>query len=303
MTVSIKYLGTVTALSSIAHAGGDKPRGTTTLLRREKVIQPGGRTVYVPVISGNSVRGRLRRIGEDLLRDVLEYEGEISLAAAHALRGGGSLAKQIGQNLSGLRLMHVRSLIPQVGVFGCAAGGRVIDGCLQVGKWMPHYREVQHIVEALGAPTQNLRMFDSTQVEIYTSQDDADTRGLAELVPAQALTVPVADDGYPELDELPASDEPSRMLTFGVETFPAGTMFSTWMSLTRASALEAAFFADVLAAFAADPRVGGRLGAGHGMVALDLKEQVISGAVEPFDWRGHLVRNRRQAVDALEMLS
>ncbi|OIV39144.1 hypothetical protein BIV57_02095 [Mangrovactinospora gilvigrisea] len=302
MTVSIKYVGVATALSSIAHAGGDRPRGTTTLLRREKIIQPDGRVVYVPMISGNSVRGRLRRIGEDLLREVLEYEGEISLAAAHALRGGGSLAKQIGQNLSGLRLAHVRSLIPQVGVFGCAAGGRVIDGCLQVGKWVPHYQEVGHIIEALGAPSQGLRMFDSTQVEIYNSQDDSDTHGFADLEP-QTLTVPVADDGYPELDALPGSDAPSRMLTYGIETFPAGTQFSVWLALTRANAMEAAFFTDILSVFTADARVGGRLGAGHGMAAVTLKENLIHGALEPFDWRAHLRSHRRQAIDALAMLS
>ncbi|GAA3131940.1 hypothetical protein GCM10020255_005970 [Rhodococcus baikonurensis] len=36
----------------------------------------------VPIISGNSFRGTLRRIGEELLRDVLDYEGTLSLPAA-----------------------------------------------------------------------------------------------------------------------------------------------------------------------------------------------------------------------------
>ena len=108
------------------------------LLRREMVLTPAGTPLHVPIVSGNGLRGRLRRIGEELLRDVLQYEQQLPLSAAHALRGGGSLAKTTGEPLSGRRLHTLRELIPQVGVFGCAAGGRIIDGCLQVGKVVPH---------------------------------------------------------------------------------------------------------------------------------------------------------------------
>jgi hypothetical protein len=67
--------------------------GTTTLLRREKMLLADGCIDYVPMISGNTFRGWLRRVGEDLLREHLRYDGQLSLTAAHALRGGGALAK------------------------------------------------------------------------------------------------------------------------------------------------------------------------------------------------------------------
>ena len=76
--------------------------GTTTLLRREKTLLADGRIDYVPVISGNTFRGWLRRVGED---------GQLSLTAAHALRGGGALAKTSGPALAGQRLATLRSLI------------------------------------------------------------------------------------------------------------------------------------------------------------------------------------------------
>lgn len=101
---------------SIAHGG--ETRGTITLLHRELVVQPDGRTVHIPIVSGNAFRGRLRRVGEELLRDTLRYEGQLPLAAAHALRGGGSLPKTSGQPLSGRRLADLRALVPHVGVFG-----------------------------------------------------------------------------------------------------------------------------------------------------------------------------------------
>ena len=47
--------GIVTALSSISHNGGEK-NGIVTQLRREKFVQPNGKVIEVPVISGNSIR-------------------------------------------------------------------------------------------------------------------------------------------------------------------------------------------------------------------------------------------------------
>ena len=163
MTATLVWSLTMTATSSIAHNGVTK--GTTTLLRRETIIQPDGRAVQVPVISGNSFRGRLRRIGEELLRDTLRYEGQLPLSVAHALRGGGSLAKTSGEPLSGQRLHDLRARIPHIGVFGCAAGGRIIDGCLQVGKVIPHLAETAHILTP--APTTALSAFSTAQIETY----------------------------------------------------------------------------------------------------------------------------------------
>ncbi|MEP7762593.1 hypothetical protein [Sanguibacter sp. 25GB23B1] len=63
---TITWTGTITALSSIAH--GEETRGTTTLLRRELVTTPNDDRVLVPVISGNTLRGRLRPAPSDASR-------------------------------------------------------------------------------------------------------------------------------------------------------------------------------------------------------------------------------------------
>ena len=57
MTATIRWAGTVTAVSSIAHGG--QQLGTTTLLRREKMLLADGRIDYVPVISEDTFRGWL----------------------------------------------------------------------------------------------------------------------------------------------------------------------------------------------------------------------------------------------------
>ena len=87
---TLTWSGTLTAVSSIAHGGEN--RGTITLLRREVMVTSEGLLLHVPVISGNTLRGRLRRIGEELLRDALDYEGLLPAAVAHVLRGGGAVA-------------------------------------------------------------------------------------------------------------------------------------------------------------------------------------------------------------------
>ena len=62
------------------------------MLRRELVASPGrDGLLSLPIISGNTFRGRLRRLGGELLRDELRYEGLLTPSAAHALRGGGAL--------------------------------------------------------------------------------------------------------------------------------------------------------------------------------------------------------------------
>lgn len=293
MAATITWSGTATALSSIAH-GGDT-RGTITLLRRELVRQPDGRLVHVPIISGNAFRGRLRRIGEELLRDTLRYDNEIPLAAAHALRGGGALAKVSAAPLSGRRLQQLRELVPHIGVFGCAGGGRIIDGCLQVGKLVPHVRETVHIT---GRDSVDVAAFDATQLETYVRHDDTDAHDFTDAIAVHRM--PVDSSGEPMLEELPTAD--SRHIVFRVETFPSGTTLSTWLRLERATDLEASFFTDVLAAFTAGGRIGGRGGTGHGQLQLTLTATATSVATG-VDWRAHLVGNRDATIAALHALT
>jgi len=299
MTATLLWSLTMTATSSIAHSGITK--GTTTLLRRETIIQPDGRAVQVPVISGNSFRGRLRRIGEELLRDTLDYEGVLPLSAAHALRGGGSLAKTSGEPLSGRRLRTLRTRVPQIGVFGCAAGGRIIDGCLQVGKAIPHLTETRHILPTT-TPTA-LSAFSTAQIETYMRRDDAPTHACTELMGTRH--VDLAADGTPVLPQLPdTSAAPSQLMQFHVETLPAGTRFSSWLRVERATDLEVAFFTDVLAAFVADGRLGGRAAIGHGHVRTEHSCTRLAGTPpEPIDWRVAARGHRDETLAALATLT
>lgn len=288
MYTTVTWTGTLTALSSIAHGG--ETRGTITLLRRELIAQPGGPLVHVPIISGNSFRGRLRRIGEELLREALYYDGQLSPAAAHALRGGGSLAKTSSEPLSGNRLQTLRNLVPQIGVFGAAGGGVIIDGALDVGKVVPHVAETSHIT---GHPTRR-SAFEATQIESYTRQDDSDSHDFCTVTPLTQL----------DLDQAAATSTSSttQQMLYRIESFPAGTVFSTWLRLRRGTPLEHAFLHDILTRYTSDGRLGGRIGIGHGQVSVDLTSDATAPP-EACDWRAVTCQHRSQILDALETLT
>lgn len=272
---TIRWTGTLTALSSIAHAGDT--RGTVTLLRREKVSGPHG-MVDVPVVSGNTLRGRLRRLGEELLRDAVRYEGHLHPAAAHALRGGGSLAKTGHEPLSGSRLQQLRALVPQIGVFGAAGGGTIISGALSVGKVVPQLAETA----AITGVASRLSAFRATQLEPYTRQSDVAGHGFAEVL---------SDGSEPGPD--------GNQMLFQIETFPAGTVFSTWLTLHRPSPLEASFFLDVLEAYRVEGRLGGRVAIGHGRVQSDLWPDWEIPVEELVDWRDEVESHREEILEAL----
>lgn len=264
MSATIHWEGVLTARSSIAHGGETK--GTTTLLRRESIPTADGIDL-VPVISGNAFRGKLRRTGEELLRDALQLEGELPVAAAHALRNGGALAKTAAEPLSGSRRAELRALVPQIGVFGCAAGGTLIDGCLEVGKVMPICAETAPLTghDSTGS------VFDLVQLEEYSKVAEVD------------------DD---------------TAMRYAVETFTAGTRFATWLRLNRATDLQVAFFTDLLAQFSQFGRLGGRLAIGHGLTGARWQSHTIAGDTPQLcDWRGFVIGHRAEILTQMQGLS
>lgn len=294
-SMTVSWSGTLTAVSSIAHAG--ETRGTISLLRRELLVGPDGELVHVPVISGNTLRGRLRRLGEELLRDAVGYEGQLHPAAAHALRGGGSLAKSSHEPLSGSRLQRLRELVPQIGVFGAAAGGTIISGALDVGKVVPHLAETTYVTGV--ASTRSA--FSATQLECYTRQDDSTSHDFVDVLDGHAEPVEVVRDETGRPVAPTDGGRGGNQMLFHVETFPAGTTFSTWLRLRRASAVELSFFGDLVASFTREGRLGGRVAIGHGMVRTDLTADRVLGEAGP-GWREMVQDNRAEILDVLQGL-
>ncbi|MCC6024111.1 MAG: hypothetical protein LM600_05365 [Thaumarchaeota archaeon] len=140
--------GILTALSPVFHGGGEKT-GAVVLLNRLKFIVD-GKPVDVPIISGNQVRGRLRRL---LTRDFLELVGyEMDLSQRryqklyHTLFAGGVLTS-VEEEESGvvdlnLKFRVVRYILP-LRLFGASYANQMIEGRVLVGHLLPICRELK----------------------------------------------------------------------------------------------------------------------------------------------------------------
>lgn len=284
-TVTIRWTGVATAISSVVHNG--ESLGTISLLRREGWIRSDGTVIDIPLVSGNALRGVLRRRGEELMREVLQYEGELAPSVAHALFGGGVLSRRTGDPLSGARLHELRSLIPQLAIFGGSIAGRVMDGIVDVGKLIPVCVETHDDLDlprsALGDTL--LSADDLIQVEAYSRNDES------------------AGSTYAHLIRESAAAEPSTLMRYSAETFMAGTRFAMMINLRGATPFEAAFFRELMELFTEDARVGGRRGQGHGRLSLQLTATVTAGTPTRFDWRAFLAEHRHEALQLLKQLA
>jgi len=59
----------------------------------------------------------------------------------------------------------------------------------------------------------------------------------------------------------------------------------------------------VLQTFAGRGRIGGRIAAGHGQVAVTLHRQVLAGQDRPVQWRTMLAQRHSEALEALTWLT
>ena len=311
MRITTTWTGTLQASSSIAHDG--ERRGTVSLLRRERLVTPGGEFVHVPVISGNALRGSLRRTACDLFVEALSLEGELSLPAAQLLRaGGGALHKSSKAPLTGSRLARLRQLVPPVAVFGGTAGSRTLSGALQVGKVIPHLAETAHLITSTPPPGVDPTasrssalpdVFTATQLETYTRAEDTEAV-------LSVTAVPIRADGSLEaravLDSPTGSTGASGAMLYRIETFPAGTRFDTWVQLLRADPIASDFVHDVLQTFTSGGRLGGRRGIGHGRFTADwtitTSPPSQAGAADGTDWREQLLGHREEILELLAAL-
>lgn len=259
MTVPNVYSwkGELTAVSSVMHGG--ESLGTVRYLRRERFLLDDGTVEDVPVLSGNMLRGILRRLSADLWWEALGRP-RLSMAVVNAIWSGGALAKSTTDPLSTVRLQQVREVCPVVGLFGAAGGGRIVEGTVQVGKAVPVCRETASL---LRVPSDGLlSLWDLTQIEYFSKAPGGP---------------PDAVDG--EVGEL----SPMR---FGVESFITGSRFLWDVSTAWASPVELSLWCDTLAAFCERGQVGGMSASGFGHVDVSLTPPADLPVLP--DWRDAL---------------
>lgn len=241
--------GTVTALTPIFH-GGDEKTGSTPVLRTIMVYVDGVGEVPIPYISGNGIRGKLRRLSIKDFLDMLEYE-ITNTKLHHALFSGGVL-ESTSDTTGVIDLAFrkkVRELMPPVAIFGCALGNQMIQGNLIVEHMWPICEEYKPYLpeEYQKDPRAERPIRTFTDQSFITRRDD--------------------------LREERAEDEQAVQMKVDYECFVPGTKFYHRFVLQLPDQLQLSCFGRVLDLFEAMPYVGGRSSSGDGKVMLNYKNK------------------------------
>jgi hypothetical protein len=268
--------GILTALSPVYHGGNEKT-GAVVLLNRLKFIVD-GRPVDVPIISGNQVRGRLRRL---LMRDFLDLAGyEMDLTQKsyqklyHTLFAGGVLTEaeesESGVIDLGMKFRLTR-LIPPIRLFGCSYANQMIEGRLLVGHMLPVCRELR---EYLGVES-DVSFYQLIGRAFQTRRDEL--------------------RAGPE----PGEDEQAVQMLVEYECFSPGTRFYHEIVLDAAGDLDLSTLHRAIELWQEKPYIGGKSSVGFGKLRIDYQwpKPVDSGAYLAF-----IRENRDEIVAALEEL-
>lgn len=135
------------AISPIAHGeyADGIDYGNIMLFRRMPMIHNG--TVYnVPVLSGNSTRGNLRRILAREMVDLFDLRNLMGDAFDKfyiALANGGNLDKNMDVAVDTDRLREIRNMIPLLSVFGSSLYKFMLSGMANIGFAVPRCAELE----------------------------------------------------------------------------------------------------------------------------------------------------------------
>lgn len=247
------YRGYLIAMSPISHQGDEKT-GSESLLRRMSYVIDGKKT-EVPVISGNSIRGVLRRYLMADLLDTCEYT-LTNMKLYHTLFSGGMLEsvdkKQTGIINIGLK-RRIRKILPPISVLGTALGNQIFEGKLKVNMALPICKELQQFLP------------DDLKIE--------PTPSFYEFLDFTFTTR--RDDLREERDE----DEQAVQMLVNFEVFATGTPFYHEFILCDFNDVEEGVLARMINLWKQQPYIGGKSAIGLGKLQLNYEYDADSERV------------------------
>lgn len=246
--------GIVRAKTQIAHNGGEI-NGNIAAFRRFKVVQPSGKVVEIPHVSGNSVRGKLRDVSAKQMLDLLGGDDgpqKVDLKVFQLLFSGGSLGD--GNNADDIeKYRQMRENLVHVSLFGGAWGNAILSGKMKINPLIPIAKETAHIIpEKWHGDTELPSIFTYLQLEMFTRKENSNE---AEFQP------------YIERDE--ETTYSTSQMIYHVETISAGTPFYWKAVLEDVTPEEFDFFLSVVQKFQQIPVLGGKGATGFGQVEFE----------------------------------
>ncbi len=255
--------GRITVLTPLHH-GGDEKTGSTPMLRAIDVISNGKR-VRVPYVSGNAIRGRLRRL---LYKDMLAICGldDVPKKAVHILASGGVL--ELGKHSGRIDLNirnRVRDTIPLARLLGCSIGNQILSGRLIVGHAVPLAQET---------------------CGLMTPEFSGEWPPIRQLVGEEFIT---RRDEVREREE----DEAAVQMKVDFEVLLPGTQLYHYFQLEDADAICEATLARAITLWKSSPYIGGRSSSGFGEMHLEYAAELSE---EPYL---EFVAKNKDAITAL----
>lgn len=194
---------------------------------------------YVPGISGNSLRGYLRRLVMD---DFTKQVGikKISPDFYHLLFTGGTISSSTGHEDLDLRTNYL-TLCPMLGLFGSAIGSQTIQGTLSVG---------QSTLKCVENGNGSLSYHDQISIIFGTRLDSSKLE-------------------HHDI-EIVGKDDQTHQMKYEYETFIQGAEFEHSFIANTENPLLLSAFARMIKLFKENPYLCAKSSIGHGEV--DLKE-------------------------------
>lgn len=224
----------ITAKSPIVHGEFSDGLDVGNMLNfRRMPILHNGNTYDVPVISGNAIRGTIRRLLSREIVDTFDLKNAMGKSFDKfyiAISNGGNLDKNMDVAVDTQKLRNIRSNFPLLSVIGAALYKYMLPGMCNIGFAIPRCTE-------LG--TGVIRLSDITS-------DVGLTR---------------------HIDKTEANPEDAKPMPYTVETVISGTVFDVEISFApQATEVEQACINHGLKLL---HTIGGRAAAGFGMVQAD----------------------------------
>ncbi len=236
----------VLRLESPAFHGGDYKTGSETLFRRLKFLTENGDIIEIPYISGNEIRGQLRRITmRDFLRRV-NYEVK-SLRLYHSLFSGGVLEESTSSSetphLDVELRRRIRKMLVPVSLFGFAYRNQVVEGKLRVMHALPICREIRDYLP-------------SDIVSRYTAHAE---RSIYEYLDWTFHTRHAEEKRVSE-------EEQAVQMLYRFEVLIPGTLLYTEIICEDCNEVERSCLAHMIELWKSRPFIGGKSSTGYGKV-------------------------------------
>lgn len=293
-----------TALSSISHSGGEK-NGTTVQLRREKFVLPKGNVVEIPVISGNSIRGKIRDLAAiDILTRKDDTKVQVDADSFNLLFSGGSLESVGGKQLDIEKVRQMRKDIPMISVLGGSIGNIILPGKVDIGKMIPICKETMHLIPEKFHGTDNYERLktaigivspvakavnaslEETAKVLSAAEDSKEIKTIWEYCQAEmnARKDDTKDENKREfIKQEDLTDElKGGQMMYHLETLVTGTRFYWKVCLRDTTDIETGAFLSILQRWSSQSsQVGGNARVGHGRLKIELNEtSVVDSDIE-----------------------